>query len=106
MEAFALYLFRSVVWLTGFALVYLLFLRNERYFLLNRIYLLAGMIASILFPFFTWHYTVMIPFTPTVELSELQMTGVVSEPEAFPTETILLYAYLAGALYLLYRIIR
>ena len=41
MEAFALYLLKSVIWLTGFALVFILFLRNERFFLLNRIYLVS-----------------------------------------------------------------
>ena len=112
MEEFVNYLFKSVVWLTGFALVYLLFLRNERYFLLNRIYLIAGIVASVLFPFFTWHYTIVIPFTPSVEVSDLQLISssqnftVVNTPNILPTKTILLYLYLAGALYLLYRIIK
>lgn len=75
MEALALYLIKSTVWLTGFALVYLLFLRNERFFLLNRIYLISGILVSIVFPLFTWHYTVMLSNTPTVEVSELQMMG-------------------------------
>lgn len=106
MEAFAAYLFKSAVWLTGFTLVYLLFLRNERYFLLNRIYLLTGIVASIIFPLVTWHYTVMIPVTPTIGVSDLQMTGVVSEPEPFPTQMILFGLYLAGVMYLLYRLTR
>jgi len=41
METFALYLLKSVTWLSGFALVFFLFLKNERFFLLNRIYLLS-----------------------------------------------------------------
>jgi len=106
MEALALYLIKSTVWLTGFAMVYLLFLRNERFFLLNRIYLVLGIIVSIVFPLFTWHYTVMIANTPTVEVSGLQMIGTVDIPEPFPTQAILLYIYLAGALYLLFRVIR
>ncbi|MBC8004403.1 MAG: TonB family protein [Verrucomicrobia bacterium] len=106
MEAFALYLFKSAIWLTGFTLVYLLFLRNERYFLLNRFYLLAGILASIIFPLITWHYTVMIPVTPAIEVSDLQMTGVVSEPEPFPTQILLFGLYLAGVLYLLFRLTR
>ena len=61
METFGIYLLKSVVWLTGFAIVFLIVLRNERYFQLNRIYLLSGIISSIVFPFFTWHYTVPIP---------------------------------------------
>lgn len=106
MEALALYLIKSTVWLTGFALVYLLFLRNERFFLLNRIYLISGILVSIVFPLFTWHYTVMLSNTPTVEVSELQMMGTVDIPEPFPTQAILLYIYLAGALYLLFRVTR
>ena len=63
MEAFAFYLLKSVIWLSGFALVYLLFLRNERFFLLNRFYLLSGIIASMFFPFISIHYTVILPVT-------------------------------------------
>jgi len=62
MESIGLYLLKSAVWLTGFTLVFLIVLRNERYFRLNRIYLLSGIIASIVFPLFTWHYTVILPF--------------------------------------------
>lgn len=61
METFGNYLLKSVVWLTGFAIVFLIVLRNERYFQLNRIYLLLGIISSIILPFFTWHYTILIP---------------------------------------------
>ncbi len=45
MEALATYLIKSSFWLTGFALVYALFLRNERFFALNRIYLVPGILA-------------------------------------------------------------
>ena len=106
MEALALYLIKSTVWLTGFALVYLLFLRNERFFLLNRIYLVSGILVSIVFPLFTWHYTVMMANAPTVEVSELQMMGTADIPKPFPTQAILLCIYLTGALYLLFRVTR
>ena len=66
METFGIYLLKSAVWLTGFAIVYLAFLRNERYFRLNRFFLFSGIIASIIFPFFTWYYTVLIPAEQTV----------------------------------------
>ena len=58
METAGLYLFRSAVWITGFALVYLLFLRNERFFLLNRIYLVTGILASVILPLVTVRYVV------------------------------------------------
>lgn len=61
MEAFIMYVFRSVIWLTGFALVYYLFLRNERFFELNRCFLVSGIVASLLLPFITISYKVLIP---------------------------------------------
>jgi len=106
MEALALYLFRSSVWLTGFALVYALFLRNERFFTLNRIYLVSGILISIIFPLFTWHYTVLLPFVPTIEGSEPQMQGIVVPEQSFNPEILLLVGYLAGILFLVFRILR
>jgi len=107
MEAFALYLLKSSVWLTGFAAVYFLFLRNERFFVLNRIFLLTGILASIGFPFFTWRYTVVFPVMPTVtvENPQVQAIGVISE-SAFQAKDLLLYVYLLGALYLIYRLVK
>ena len=105
MEALATYLMKSSVWLTGFALVYALFLRNERFFTLNRIYLVAGILVSIIFPFFTWHYTVLLPLVPTGEVSEPQVQGIVTTEESFNPQNLMLLAYLAGILYLLFRIL-
>ena len=61
METIGLYMLRSAVWITGFALVYFLFLRNERFFLLNRIYLVTGIIASAILPLVTVRYVVEVP---------------------------------------------
>ena len=106
METFALYLIKSSVWLTGFSLIYILFLRNERFFVLNRIYLVSGILVSIIFPLFTWHYTVIFPVTPTAEVLEPQVVGVTPVSESFPIQNLLLYFYLTGALYLLFRLIK
>ena len=86
MEAFAVYLFRSVIWLTGFALVYLLFLRNERFFRLKRVYLVSGILISIFFPVISIHYQVEVPapvnnFTDTIQTTAASVT---SMPQAFP----------------------
>lgn len=105
METFALYLLKSAVWLTGFAAIYFLFLRNERFFVLNRIFLIAGIVASLVFPFFTWHYTVVFPASmPTAEVSDLQIRAVTTTVEPFTTKDALLYIYLIGALYLIFKI--
>jgi TonB family protein len=78
MEAFGMYLVKSAVWLTGFTLIYLVFLRNERYFGLNRTFLLSGIFASILFPLFTWHYAVVLPPMPVEEISVPEEVQVVT----------------------------
>lgn len=106
METFALYLIKSSVWLTGFFLIYVLFLRNERFFVLNRIYLVSGILVSILFPLFTWHYTVIFPVTPMAEVLEPQVVGETTVSEPFPIQNLLLYFYLTGALYLIFRLIK
>ena len=61
-----MYLLKSVIWATGFALVYHLFLRNERFFGLNRFFLLAGIVVSFIFPFISVHYTVILPVISTL----------------------------------------
>ncbi|TAL81879.1 MAG: TonB family protein, partial [Bacteroidetes bacterium] len=73
MEAFALYLLKSVIWLSGFSLVYLFFLQNERFFILNRFYLLAGILTSFLFPFISLHYTVVLPVVPANQPDNAQI---------------------------------
>ncbi|MFA5326951.1 MAG: TonB family protein [Prolixibacteraceae bacterium] len=106
MEAFAFYLVKSTVWLSGFALVYALLLRNERFFSLNRIFLVSGMLISIIFPLFTWHYTVVIPVIPSVEISEPQIQGTVIPEESFSAQSILLFFYLSGITFLIYKLFK
>lgn len=106
MEDFALYLFKSSVWLTGFSAVYFLFLRNERFFVLNRIFLVAGILSAIVFPFFTWHYTVIFPVMPTVNVDEPQVRAIGVVKESFQAKDLLLYIYILGALYLVFRLIK
>jgi TonB family protein len=112
MESFAIYLFRSVIWLTGFALVYLLFLRNERFFLLKRIYLLTGILVSLICPLFTIHYQVEVaaPVIGTTglfpaEISSVPATPSTAEAETFDYRKLLLFLYLAGVIVLVSRLV-
>ncbi len=61
MESIAFYLLKSALWLAGFTLIYLLFLRKERFFRLKRAYLVAGVVMSLLLPLVTIHYNVELP---------------------------------------------
>jgi TonB family protein len=108
MGPLAIWLLRSVVWLTGFALVYLLFLRNERFFVLNRIYLAGGILASLIFPFVSVHYTVVLPVVRSIASEDtlhdaFQNTGTSNIPGI---GTVLPVLYLSGVLFVLVQLIR
>jgi len=104
MESIGLYLLKSAVWLTGFALVFLIVLRNERYFRLNRIYLLSGIVASIVFPLYTWHYTVILPFVQDTYITTSGITAVAMSPT--PTEIpVYFWFYVIGIAGLAFRMI-
>jgi TonB family protein len=113
MEAFASYLLRSAIWLTGFAIVYFLFLRNERYFMVKRIYLVSGILISMIFPLISFHYQVEMPATA---LNQFDMSGAggttitvlpqnISE-NPIDYRLILLFFYLSGITILLVRAIQ
>ena len=101
MEALGFYLLKSAVWITGFGLVYLLFLQNERFFLLNRIYLVAGIMASIIFPFLTVRYVVEVPVLQTQVTSGALTGGVERVGAGHDLPGLLLYGiWLAGVLFI------
>jgi|WetSurSiteA1Bulk_404760.scaffolds.fasta_scaffold01057_4 TonB family protein len=113
MEAFVLYLLKSVIWLTGFAFIYFMFLRNERYFRLKRYYLLAGILISFIFPLFTFHYRVEIP------APEMTYQGIVpsypgatssvqqgTESKSFDINYVFLLLYLTGILFFVFKSVR
>ena len=109
MESIGLYLLKSASWLAGFALVYLLFLRNERFFRLKRAYLVAGVVMSLLLPLLTIHYRVELP-SPVVQ--ETQVADIIQTPEpevaAVQNEqnlplTLFLWIYAGGMVLFLFR---
>ena len=110
MEAFASYLMKSTIWLTGFAIIYFLFLRNERYFKLKRIYLISGILISFIFPLISFHYQVEMP-VPAISqadfsgvsgsATQVQHLDIAGKP--FDYRLILLTLYLTGMILLLFR---
>jgi TonB family protein len=114
MEAFALYLLKSVIWLTGITVVYFLFLRNERFFILKRYYLLAGIVISFIFPLLTFHYNVEQSQASSVYegLAPAQVNYLSTAAEAglqdakhFRPQYILVILYLTGIVFFLYRLL-
>lgn len=112
METFALYLFKSVIWLSSFAMVYFLFLRNERFFLLKRYYLVSGILISFIFPFISIHYQVVLP-SPEVSPVDFTSAGNFSHiplhrestDKPFDYRYVLMFLYLSGVLFFAFRLI-
>lgn len=57
MEPLGLYLIKSAIVLAIFFSIYYVLLRNETFFRFNRFFLLAGVLAAVVFPFITLQYT-------------------------------------------------
>src|SRR5450756_631517 len=109
MEAFAMYLLKSVVWLTGFALVFILFLRNERFFVLNRIYLITGILTSFLLPFISIHYAVVLPVLKNMQTEEITaLNGIQNVGYSNITDAGLLLSglYISGVLFVIFMIVK
>ncbi len=112
MEQVALYLLKSAAWLAGFTLLYLLFLRRERFFMLKRVYLMTGVVLSILLPLVTLHYRIELP-APLMQDTQ-GMTSVFPSPAATAAEVTenadplrwFMLFYAAGILFLLVRTLK
>jgi TonB family protein len=108
METFAIYLFKSVIWLAGFTLVFILFLRNERFFVLNRIYLLAGIITSFILPLVSIHYTVVLPVVTNFQVENAVVSEIQNPVKSIIPEVKLMLSvlYVLGVAFILTLIIR
>jgi TonB family protein len=102
MEAFGLYLLKSVIWLSGFALVYFVFLRNERFFLLNRFFLLAGILVSLVFPFISVRYVITLPLMPEFQTGSITVVGIqkVKAFSFFDLRFLLAVLYASGVIFI------
>ncbi len=105
MEALSIYLFKSSVWLFCFAITYLVFLRNERYFTINRLYLILGVLASLLGPLTTIHYKVTVPATQTGVAAEMPIPTAIQNSGDLTYNTILTWLALTGMAFFLIRLI-
>ena len=106
MEPFLIYLLKSSGIIALFLLCYMLFLKRETFFRTNRVYLLLGLVLSLLLPF--------VVFTKTILVAPLPMfQGQLADEIMVPTSvensvdwlSILLFAYCAGVLFFTFRLV-
>lgn len=113
MNDFFLYLLKSACWLTGFTIVYFVFLRNERFFLLKRIFLISGILISFLFPLISVHYQIvkpaplMGPFNMSQEIGPVQYNVQQDNVSGyFNLKNLLIIMYIIGMIVLAFRMIK
>jgi TonB family protein len=108
MNALGFYLLKSAIWLSGFAMVYILFLRNERFFGLIRIFLITGILSAFILPLFTVSYKVILAYPVAQAVSRAGATvEAVTGQKNFPfAEVLLLSVYFAGMLFVAFKIFR
>ena len=108
METLSFYLLKSAIWISGFALVYIVFLQNERYFVINRFFLIGGILSAIVLPLITWHYTVEVITEPIEIATGIQQQNVSEaavESSSFSFQKGLLFLYLVGIMFMIFRLI-
>jgi TonB family protein len=107
MESIALYIFKSAIWLSVFSGIYYMFLRNERFFLLNRIYLVSGLLASLLFPLMTVRYAVAVPISNGATTFDMPtVTGIDNTAMLnLNWQMMLAWLFAAGVMFFLVRLI-
>lgn len=115
MSAFTLYLLKASLGIIVFYLVYWIWLRKETFFKANRLYLIAGLITSLILPFIGLRYNSYVSYTENrnifVELSKnlqsLTNTSIPSKPldSGINWINIISYIYLAGSAIFFLRVI-
>ena len=102
METLFIYLLKSAILLSVIALIYHLFLRQTTFFVLNRVYLLLGVVASLTLPLIQYTYNVAVANIPNTQ-EQLPIAQQLTETQGSSISifTILFIIYIAGiALYL------
>ncbi|MFS4493841.1 peptidoglycan DD-metalloendopeptidase family protein [Maribacter sp. 2308TA10-17] len=108
MEAFFVHLIKSSCILFLFLLSYYVFLKKETYFASNRLFLVIGLIASLLLPFISFTKTVYVQAAPIsfMELSETPLSTTNTAPtEPFDWTLFFLIVYVVVTIYLTVKLI-
>jgi TonB family protein len=97
------YLIHSAYLLAFVWLVYVALLRNLRYFLLNRAFLIVGLLLAILAPLLPSVAPKVIGEIPILTLPEFVVSPEADEAQGFSLKHFIPHIYLAGILYFLLR---
>jgi hypothetical protein len=95
MEELMVYLLKSALVIAIFYSIYWVFLRNETFYYFNRLFLLTGLLASVVFPLYKYSYEVLV----RLEAPAAVDTTVINRPHNM--YTLPAWAYLIISIYIL-----
>ena len=101
MENFIYYLLKSSAILVLLYGCYWLFLRKETLFISNRVFFLIGIVLSLSLPWITFTETVLLPYTPTINMVSVTETTLAANEEAltFSWMQLIIVVYTLGCLF-------
>lgn len=103
MKDFVVYLLKSGICISLFLLIYQLFLRKTTFFHFNRVYLMFGMLASVVIPMIKITYDVPIAMTIPQTISNDTLQVAVTENSGIGIWTLVLIVYVIGVFLLVLR---
>ena len=102
MESFGIFSLKAGIILLLFWGIYRLFLQKETFYSFNRLFLMAGLVASFLLPLYTFHYTAEIK-TPGIPVNLITDSENISP--AASTGAGIVYAFLNSFIPILYIVV-
>ena len=106
MEQYLAYLLKSAAWLSVFTIVYLIFLRNERYLKIKRWYLITGVLLSLILPLIKFYYpTTEVLYSSNVQTQSQGIEESVTISNQYGISSILFFIMISGSIVLLIRIL-
>ena len=105
MEEYIIYVVKSGICLGVFLMIYTLFLRKTTFFKFNRVFLMFGLIASIIIPSVKYTYDVIVlaPVISVIDNTTVPAVSVADNGSTVSIWTIFAVLYLTGILFLAVR---
>lgn len=100
MTPLTLFLIKSTIWMAGFLIIYVVFLRNEKHFVTNRIFLNTGIVFSLLFPLWRIKWPNVINASPLTNTQGEIIAGLPVAQSMTETQAIINWEHYLTIIYL------
>jgi len=94
------FLIKSILWMAGFLIIYIVFLQNEKHFIANRIFLNTGVVFSLLFPLWRIKWPILTNTSPLINTQGKIMAELPYVQEMTETQAIINWNHYLTIIYL------